>query len=119
VRVVLVLVSLLLCHSLITLHLEAKLTLVTISPTIVTVELHNLRLELGMGLPLGFSPLDFLTGFSSLAFALSLAKNTFPKVLTNLIGFWKSFVYEGNTGGAGNVSSRFLRWFSLGGKALL
>jgi hypothetical protein len=47
---VLVLVSPLLRHSLLTLPLEAKLTLVTISPTIVTMELHDLRLGLGMGL---------------------------------------------------------------------
>jgi hypothetical protein len=49
-RVVLVLVSPLLCHSLLTLLLEAKLTLVTISPTIVTMKPHELRLRLGLGL---------------------------------------------------------------------
>jgi hypothetical protein len=43
-RVVLVLVSPLLCHSLLTLPLEAKLTLVTISPTIVTMKPYGLRL---------------------------------------------------------------------------
>jgi hypothetical protein len=32
------------------LPLEAKLTLVTISPTIITMELRDLRLGLGMGL---------------------------------------------------------------------
>jgi hypothetical protein len=49
-RVVLVLVSPLLCHSLLTLSLEAKLTLVIISPTIVTMKPYGLRLRLGMGL---------------------------------------------------------------------
>jgi hypothetical protein len=48
--VVLVLVSTLLHHSLLKLPLEEKLTLVTISSTIVTMELHDLRLGLGMGL---------------------------------------------------------------------
>jgi hypothetical protein len=67
----------------------------------------------------GFSSLSFSTGFSSLGFSLSFPKNTFPKVLMNLIGFWKSLVYGGNMGGAGVVSSRFLRWFGLGTKAFL
>jgi hypothetical protein len=49
-RVVLVLVSPLLRHSLCTLPLEAKLTLVTISPTIVTMKPHRLRFRLGLGL---------------------------------------------------------------------
>jgi hypothetical protein len=49
-RMVLVLVSPLLCHSLLTLPLEAKLTLVTISPTIVTMKLHKHRFRLGLGL---------------------------------------------------------------------
>jgi hypothetical protein len=40
-------------------------------------------------------------------------------VLTNLIGFWKSFVCGKNTGGAGIVSSRFLRWLGLGGKSFM
>jgi hypothetical protein len=49
-RVVRVLVSPLLCHSLLTLLLEAKLTLVTTSPIIVTVKPHKLRFRLGLGL---------------------------------------------------------------------
>jgi hypothetical protein len=88
----------------------------------------GLGLGLGWGCSLGFSPigfsigffsLAFSTGFSSLAFSLSFPKNTFPKVLTNLIGFWKSLVCGGNTGGAGVVSSRFLRWLGLGTKTFL
>jgi hypothetical protein len=48
--VVLILVSPLLFHSLLTLLLEAKLTLVTISLTIVTMKPHDLRFRLGLGL---------------------------------------------------------------------
>jgi hypothetical protein len=48
--VVLVLVSPLLRHSLLTFPLKAKLTLVTISPTIDTMKNYGLRLRLGMGL---------------------------------------------------------------------
>jgi hypothetical protein len=58
-----------------------------ISPTIATMKPHKLRFGLGLGCSLGFSPLDFSIGFSSLAFSLSFQKNTFPEVLTNLIGF--------------------------------
>jgi hypothetical protein len=48
-RVVLVLVSPLLRHSLLLLPLEAKI-LMAISPTIATMEPHKLRLRLGLGL---------------------------------------------------------------------
>jgi hypothetical protein len=85
--VVLVLVSPLLRHSLLSLPLEAKLILMDISPTIATMKPHKLGLGLGWGCSLGFSPLNFSTGFSSLAFSLSFPKKTFPEVLTNLIGF--------------------------------
>jgi hypothetical protein len=85
-RVVPILVSPLVCHSLLTLLLEAKLTRMTISPTIVTMEPHELRFRLD------FSSLGFSTDFSSLDFSLSFSKNTFPKLLLNLIGFLKSFV---------------------------
>jgi hypothetical protein len=69
-----------------------------------------LGLGLGWGCSLGFSSLDFSTGFP---------KSTFPEVITSLIGFWKSFVCGGNTSGAGVVSSRFLRWLGFGGKSFL
>jgi hypothetical protein len=49
-RVVPILVGPLLCHSLLTLLLEAKLTLVTISLVIVTMEPHKLRFRVGLGL---------------------------------------------------------------------
>jgi hypothetical protein len=45
-----VVLSPLLCHSLLTLPLEAKLLLMAISPTIDTMEPHKLRLRLGMWL---------------------------------------------------------------------
>jgi Zn-dependent protease with chaperone function len=48
-RVILVFVSPLLCHSLLSLRLEAKLILMAISPTIATMEPHKLRFRLGMG----------------------------------------------------------------------
>jgi hypothetical protein len=53
-RVVLVLVSPLLRHSLLMLPLKTKFTLVTISPTIATMKLYGLRVRLGMGLLIWF-----------------------------------------------------------------
>jgi hypothetical protein len=52
--VVLVLVSPLLCHSLLTHPLEAKLLFVAIPPTIAMMKLYELRLRLGMGLFIWF-----------------------------------------------------------------
>jgi hypothetical protein len=118
-RVVPILVRPLLCHPFFPLPLEAKLILVTLFPTIATTKPHKLRFRLGWGCSLSFSPLNSSTDFSSLAFSLSFQKNTFPEVLTNLIGFWRSFVGVGNMGGAGVVSSRFLRWLGFGGKSFL
>jgi hypothetical protein len=113
-------------HSSCNLHLQylAKNQSTQCCQSLVTLESdHPPVLEPHMVLisPLGFSTsfssLGFSTGSSPFAFSLYFPKNTFPKEVTNLIGFWKSFVCGGNTGGAGVVSSRFLRWFSLGGKA--
>jgi hypothetical protein len=67
-RVVPILVRPLLCHPLFPLPLEAKLILVALFPTIATMEPHKLRLRLGLGCSLGFSPLNSSTDFSSLAF---------------------------------------------------
>jgi hypothetical protein len=75
-RVALVLVSPLLRHSLLMLPLETKLTLVTISPTIVIMKPHELRFRLGLGLLTWFLStrllnrflLIFSTGFSSIGF---------------------------------------------------
>jgi hypothetical protein len=96
--VILVLVRPLLRHSLLTLLLEAKLTLVTISPTIVTMKAFGLSLRLGMGLLLGFSPLGLSPFFSPTSLSL---------VVTNFNNFWKSFVRRGNMGGSRVVSSFF------------
>jgi hypothetical protein len=79
--VVLVLVSPILRHSLLLHPLEAKIILVAISPTIATMKPYGLKLRLGMGL--------FIWFLSSFGFSPSFPKNTFPKVLLNLIGFWK------------------------------
>jgi hypothetical protein len=49
-RVVPILVPPLLCHPLFSLLLEAKLIIVTLFPTIATMEPHELRLRLGLGL---------------------------------------------------------------------
>jgi hypothetical protein len=95
--VVLVLVSPLLRHSLLSLPFEAKLILVAISPIIATMKPHGLRFRLGLGLITWFLSTRLITRFSSFAFSHSFPKNTFPEVLTNLIGFWKSFVCGGNT----------------------
>jgi hypothetical protein len=60
-RVKIVLVSTLLSHSLLMLPLEAKLTLVTISPTIVTMKLYELRFWLERGLLIWFLLTRLLT----------------------------------------------------------
>jgi hypothetical protein len=79
-----------------------------ISPTIATMEPHKLRLRLGLWLLTWFLSTQLLHRFSSLAFSLSFPKNTFPELLINLIGFWRTFVGIGKMGGAGVVSSWFL-----------
>jgi hypothetical protein len=108
-RVEPILVRPLLCHPFLTLSLEAKLILVTLFPTIATMKLYGLRLRLRMGLLTWFLSTRFLNRFLLTCLLTLFPKEHFPKVLTNLIGFWKSFVCGGNTGGAGVVSSRFLR----------
>jgi hypothetical protein len=62
-RVVLVLVSPLLRHSLLMLPLKTKFTLVTISPTIATMKLYGLRVRLGMGLLIWFFSTRHLNRF--------------------------------------------------------
>jgi hypothetical protein len=86
--VVLVLVSPLLTQLLLTLPLEAKLTLVTISPTIVTMKSHEFRFRLGLGLLTWFLFWFLLTRFFSL-----LPNELIPQVTLELMGFWKSFVW--------------------------
>jgi hypothetical protein len=74
--VVLVLVSPLLCDSLLMLRLEAKLTLVAISPTIVTMKPYGLRLRLGMGCSLGFPSFGFSPFVSQTSLSLELTNFT-------------------------------------------
>jgi hypothetical protein len=62
-KLVLVLVSPLLCHSLLSLPLQAKLILMAISPTIATMEPHKLRLRLGMWLLTRFVSTQLLHRF--------------------------------------------------------
>jgi hypothetical protein len=67
----------------------------------------------GLGLGWGYS-LGFSFGFSSLGFSPFFPKNSFPKSLLKLMGFWKSFVWGGNTSGVGVVSSWFLNGLGFG-----
>jgi hypothetical protein len=90
--VVLVLISPLLRHSLLSIPLEAKLTLVTMSPTIVTMKPHELRFRLGLGLLTWFLSTRLLHRFLLTRFLTLFTKEHFPEVLMNLMGFWKSFV---------------------------
>jgi hypothetical protein len=83
-RVVLVLVSPLLCHSLNTLLLEAKLTLVTISPTIVTMKSHELRFGLGLGLLTWFLLARLLTRFLFTRLLTLFPKEHIPLVALEL-----------------------------------
>jgi hypothetical protein len=72
--VVPVLVCPLLCHFLLTPLLEAKLTLVTISPTIATMKLYGFRLRFGMGLLIWFLSTRLLNRF-----LLTRLHTLFPK----------------------------------------
>jgi hypothetical protein len=82
-RVVLVLVSPLLRRSLLTLPLEAKLILVTISPTIVTMKPHELRFRLGLGQLTWFLSTRLLNRFlltwPLIRFLLTQLLTLFPK----------------------------------------
>jgi hypothetical protein len=77
-KVVLVLVSPLLCHSLFSLPLEAKLILMAISPTIATMEPHKLRLRLGMWLLTRFLSTQFLHRFPLTSLLTFFPKEHFP-----------------------------------------
>jgi hypothetical protein len=103
-RVVLLLVSSLLRHSLLTLPLEAKLTLVTISPTLVTMKPHELRFSLGLGLLTWFLSTRLLNRFLLTRFLnrflLTRLLTLFPKEhipqsaheldrLLEIVGLWR------------------------------
>jgi hypothetical protein len=77
-RVVLVLVSPLLCHFLLSLPLEAKLILMAISPTIATIEPHKLRFRLGFGLLTWFLSTWLLHRFLLTSLLTFLPKEHFP-----------------------------------------
>jgi hypothetical protein len=79
-RVVPILVSPLLCHSLLTLSLEEKLALVTISPTIVTMKLHKLRFRLRLGLLTWFLSTRLLNWFLLTRLLTLFPKEHIPKV---------------------------------------
>jgi hypothetical protein len=83
-RVVPILVSPLLLHSLLTLPLEAKLTLVTISPTIVTMESHKLRFRLRLGLFTWFLSTRFLNWFLLTRLVTLFPKEHIPQVALEL-----------------------------------
>jgi hypothetical protein len=72
-----------------------------ISPTIATMEPHKLRLRLGLWLLTWFLSTKLLHRFLLTSLLTFFPKNTFPGVLTNFIGFWRSFEGIGNMGGAG------------------
>jgi hypothetical protein len=99
-RAIPVLVSQLSSQPLLMLPPKAKLSKVPIPPTMLTME--GFRFWLWFWVLFGLCLL--LTRFLSL-----LPKELIPKTLLYLMGFWKLSVCGGNTGGAGVVSSRFLR----------
>jgi hypothetical protein len=78
-RVVLVLVSPLLCHSILSLPLEAKLILMAISPTIATMELHKLRLRLGLWLLTWFLSTQLLHPFLLTSLLTFFPKKHLPR----------------------------------------
>jgi hypothetical protein len=61
------------------LPLDAKLTLVTISPTIVTMKLHKLRFRLGLGLLTWFLSTRLLHRFHFIRLLTLFPKEHFPR----------------------------------------
>jgi hypothetical protein len=77
-RVVLVLVSPFLRHSLLSFPLEAKFILMAISPTIATMEPHKLGLRLGLWLLTWFLSTQLLHRFLLTSLLTFLPKEHFP-----------------------------------------
>jgi hypothetical protein len=75
-RVVPILVRPLLSHPFLTLPLEAKLILVTLFPTIATMELHKLRLRLGLWLLTWFLSTQLLHRFLFTSLLTSFSHRT-------------------------------------------
>jgi hypothetical protein len=113
-RVVLVLVSPLLCHSLLTLLLEAKLTLVTTSPIIVTMKPHKLRFRLGLGLLTWFLFTRLLNRFFLTQLLTLFPKEHIPQGALELDRLLEVIWGLGNMGGCGFVSSLFLSGLGFG-----
>jgi hypothetical protein len=114
-RAVPILVRQLSIQPFLTLPLEAKLSKVPIPPTMLTMEGFRFWLSFWVLFGLWF----LLTQFLLTRFLSLLPKELIPMSFLNLMGFWKLSVCGGNTGGAGVVSSRLLKWFGLGTKAFL
>jgi hypothetical protein len=74
------------CHSLLTLLFEAKHTLVTIFPTIVTMKPHELRFRLGMGLLTWFVLTWILSWFLLTRLHTLFPKEHIPQVALELDG---------------------------------
>jgi hypothetical protein len=107
--VVLVLVSPLLRHSLLTPLLEAKLIFVVISPTIAIMKPYGLRLRLGMGLFIWFLSTRLLNWFLLTwllnRFLLTRLLTLFPKEhipqsaleldrLLEVVGLWRKHAWS-------------------------
>jgi hypothetical protein len=88
-RVVPIVVSPLLRHSLLSLPLEAKLILVTISPTIATMKLYRLRLRLGMRLLTWFLSTRLLHRFLLTRLLTLFPKEHFPRSAYEFYGLLK------------------------------
>jgi hypothetical protein len=78
-RVVLILVSPLLRHSLLSLPLEAKLILMAISPAIATMKPHKVRFTLGLGLLIWFLSTQLLHGFLLTSLLTLFPREHFPQ----------------------------------------
>jgi hypothetical protein len=78
-RVVPILVRPLLFHPFLTLPLEAKLILVTLFPTIATMEPHKFRFRLGLGLLTWFLSTQLLYRFLLTSLLTLFPKEHFPR----------------------------------------
>jgi hypothetical protein len=98
--VVLVLVSPLLRHSLLTPLLEAKLIFVVISPTIAIMKPYGLRLRLGMGLFIWFLSTRLLNRFLLTRLLTLFPKEHIPQSaleldrLLEVVGLWRKHAWS-------------------------
>jgi hypothetical protein len=89
-----------------------------ISPTIATMKPHKLGFRLGLGLITWFLSTLLLNRFLLTILLTLFPKEHFSRSAHKLDRLLEIICGE-NTGGAGVVSSRFLRWLGLGGKSFL